>query len=265
MPKPATPTGSKPPADDRNLVAVDETYVAPGLEDKLRILWEKQSKTIIAAIALVACALIGRAVWHYEAAQNELAISGEFGAATTDSALKSFIVEYPNHPLAGEAELRLADNAYRAGNFTEAQADYGKAQTLLTTDPVSLLAPRAELGAAVSQLAAGHDAEGAAALKRLADNSARPKGIRGQAAYDLASIAADAGRTADLDQLKAQISQIDPTGIWATNANNLKARPSGLSSTTSPSLPSKVTPDVPASGAQPASSSSLPVIKRDNN
>jgi predicted negative regulator of RcsB-dependent stress response len=252
MPKPATPSGSKPTADDRNLVVVDENYAAPGLEDNLRIFWEKHSKTVVAAIALVALVYVGQAVWKHEKAEQEIEISNAFGAAKTDGALKSFIAENPSHPLAGEAQLRLADNAYKAGNFGEAQAAYEKAQTLLTADPISLLEPRAELGAAVSSIAAGHDAEGAAALKRLADNPARPKGIRGEAAYDLAALAAEAGRAAELDQLIDQIDHIDPNGMWARTAADLKAR---LASSGSTPL------STPAANDKPTGSSGLPVIK----
>src|SRR5471032_1018138 len=48
MTTPATPSSPKPAGDDRNLVAVDENYVAMSFEDKLQIFWKKNGTGVLA-------------------------------------------------------------------------------------------------------------------------------------------------------------------------------------------------------------------------
>src|SRR5476651_2010884 len=107
---PAIPKKPKAAGDDRNLVVVDENYVAPGLEDKLRLFWEKNSRLVVAAIAAVVLVLVANEARKYLAAKHDEEVAAAYAAATTEAALKNFLAEHPSEPQAGLAQLRLADN-----------------------------------------------------------------------------------------------------------------------------------------------------------
>ena len=219
-----TPTNTSTPSpagDDRNLVPVDETYVAPNLEDRLAIFWAKNSKTVIAVFVLVVLAVLAKGGYDIYAAQHEKAIAADYAAATTDAQLKTFIADHASHPLAGIAELRLADDAYAAGKYADAQSGYAKAAAILGN---TTFGQRASLGAATSLILAGKTADGEAALKPLVADLAVAKGIRAEAAYQLAALAVDAGRTDEATKLIAQIASIDPAGQWAQRAMLLQSR-----------------------------------------
>ncbi len=219
-----TPTNASTPSaagDDRNLVPVDETYIAPSLEDRLAIFWAKHSKTVIAAFIVVVLAVLAKGGYEFFAAQREKAAVADYAAATTDVQLKSFIADHDAHPLAGIAQLRLADEAYAAGNYTDAQTGYSKAAAILGH---TTFGQRALLGSAAAFTQAGKTAEGAAVLKQLSADLTVAKGIRAEATYQLAAFAAEAGQTDEATKLIAQVSSIDPSGQWTQRAMLLRSR-----------------------------------------
>ncbi len=219
-----TPTNSSVPstaADDRNLVPVDETYIAPSFEDRLAIFWAKNSKTVIALFAVVVLVVLTKGGYELWVAQREKSIAADYAAATTDAQLKGFIAAHSDHPLAGIAQLRLADDAYVAGNYAAAQSSYaGAAATLANTT----FGQRARLGSANALVQAGKTVEGAAALKLLVSDLSVAKGIRAAAAYQLAALAVDAAKTDEANSLITQVAAIDPAGQWTQRATLLRAR-----------------------------------------
>ncbi len=247
----STPASQVPPSagDDRNLVTVDETYVAPGLDDKLRLFWEKNAKLVVGLLVVVVLVITGRSASQYFAAQREEATRADYAKVVTNDQLKAFVAQYPNHLLAGVAELRLADDGYAAGNFAGAQADYTKAASLLAGQP---LGQRAQLGAAMSRLQSGQPAE--AELKQLAGDVSLFKGIRVEAAYTLAVLAADAGRSDDLKAQVQQVREIEPNGLWAQRAVGLLGR---QASTASPAAPAPAVTAPAATLAAPAGTPSV--------
>lgn len=217
---PATPSPT-PSGDDRNLVRVDETYVAPGFEDRLRIFWEKNSKTVMTVCVVVLVAIIAKGGWELLQAQKEKGIAADYAAAGNDSAkLKSFASSHEGHALAGASYLRLADEAYAAGKFADAAANYEKAAADLKEGP---FAGRVRLGLAVSKLQSGNAAGAEADLKVLANDVGLLKAVRAEAAYHLATIAAGAGKNDEVAKLADQIMTIDPQGTWSQRAMMLRA------------------------------------------
>ena len=91
MPNPATPSAPTPAGDDRNLVVVDENYVAPSFEDRLRIFWQKNSKVVIAVLVVILVAVAAKEGWEYLAAERERGVGEEFAAAVTPAQVKAFI------------------------------------------------------------------------------------------------------------------------------------------------------------------------------
>ena len=220
MTKPAAPSAPKATGDDRNLVAVDENYVALTFEDRLRIFWQKNGKTVVAFAVVILLAILARGGWDYLAAQKEVALEREYAAAGTSDQLKTFAAAHAGHELAGIARLRLADEAYAAGKSADAISGYDAAVTVIKTGP---LASRARLGRAMATVQAGKTAEGEAALKQLAADATEAKGIRVEAAYQLASLAGVAGKSDDVKKYFDQIMQLDPSSPWLQRAMMLRA------------------------------------------
>jgi hypothetical protein len=134
--------------------------------------------------------------------------------------LQAFAESHPGHPLAGVAEVRLADAAYAAGRMEEAKVDYAKSLASLTTGPI---AARARLGLAMAEVQTGQSTDGEGLLHRLADDPNQYRPIRTEATYQLASLAASAGLAADVRKYSVQLMQIDPNSPWTQRAFGLQA------------------------------------------
>jgi hypothetical protein len=221
MTTPATPTDPTPAGDDRNFVAVDETYVAPSFEDQLHVFWKKNGKIVIGVCVAILLGIVAKGGWDYVEAQKEEGIRQEYAAATTPEKLKAFAAAHSGHTLAGIAQLRIADDAFTAGKTAEAVAGYEAAIATLKTGP---LAARAQLGLAISKILSGKTSEGEAALKALASDAGQLKGVRAEACYHLASLAVDASKPDDVRKFADQLMQIDPSSPWAQRAMMLRAK-----------------------------------------
>lgn len=248
----ADQNSSRTSGDDRNLVTIDENYLAPTFEDKLLIFWEKNGRAVIAVVVVIALAIVARWGFSMFAASREQAVAAEYAAAKDNTALTSFAQAHPAAPLSGVAHLRLADEAYAAGNFAAARSDYEAAAKALVGQP---LGERARLGAAVSQLQAG-DATGAkSALEALANDTTLSRTLRGEAAFHLAVLARDAGQTADATKWIELVLSAEPSGLWAQRAMQLRSTlpaapaPAAAPATSSPATPA---PAAPAAVSFPA-------------
>ena len=219
MTTPATPSSPKPAGDDRNLVPVDAS-TASNFEEKLHVFWTKNGTAVLALVGLVLIGIIAKGGWDYLGRQKELDVEKDYAAATTPEARKAFIAAHPGHSLSAIGQLRLADEAYTAGKAADALAGYEKTWTLVKEGP---LAARAKLGAAMAKISAGKAAEGTTDLKALAGDPNQFKGVRAEAAYQLTSLAADAGNGADVQKYADQLMSIDPSSPWAQRAMSLRA------------------------------------------
>jgi hypothetical protein len=245
MTTPAVPSDSKPAGDDRNLVAVDENYVALSLEDRLHQIWKKHGRIIIGACVVVVLGILAWGGWDLAARQRESGIEKDYAAAGTSDQLKAFATANAGHPLAGVAQLRLADEAYAAGRFADAVTAYDAAAAALKGGP---FAGRTQLGAAMARLGLGKTAEGEAALRQISTDAGQLKGIRAEATYHLTSLAAEAGRVADVMKLSDQLMQIDPSSPWAQRAFALRAElPAGAME----AKPDAGSPGLPAISLKP--------------
>ncbi len=222
MTTPATPTDPTPAGDDRKFVAVDDTYIAPSFEDQLQAFWKKNSTVVIGVCVVILLGIVAKGGWDYVAGQKEEGVKQEYAAATaTPEKLKAFTAAHPGHTLTGVAQLTLADQAYAAGKPAEALAGYEAAVPLLKSGP---FAARAQLGLAIVKLQSGKAAEGEAALKALAADTVQLKGVRAEAAYQLASLASESGKADDVKKYSDQLIQIDPASSWAQRAMMLRAK-----------------------------------------
>jgi hypothetical protein len=189
-------------------------------EDKLQHFWQQNRMIVLGLCALVLIAILAKGGWERYQAGRERDVEAAYAAATTTEQLRSFIAAHPDHELAGVAELRIADEAYAAGKSADAVAGYDKAVATLKTGP---LATRAQLGRALAKIQSGNATDGANELKQIANDSAQLKTARAEAAYHLASLAAESNNAADVQKYADQLEQIDPASTWARRAMMLRA------------------------------------------
>jgi len=199
----------------------ENTPVEPPLEEQLRTFWEKNHQSVYIGVAVLLLVVIARYGYDLIVAQREARIEAAYAAVSTPPRLEAFARAHPDHPLAGAAWLKLADDEYAAGRATEALAHYERAAAVLTGTP---FASRALLGKAICLLQSGRTEEGTAALRKLADDEQQLRGVRAEAAYHLASLAFDAGNYPECVKRTDQVLLADSAGAWAQRALLLKAR-----------------------------------------
>lgn len=246
----AIPPSNSKSSGDRN----PDSPVPLTFEEKLAAFWQKNQAVVIGLCVLVLVVLIGKGVWDRVQRQKEREVEAAYGAATTPDQLRAFVAAHPDHTLSAVAEVRLADDAYKAGKFADAVTGYDKAIAVLKSGP---LASRARLGRALAEVQGGKKTEGTGDLKQLAGDTTLLNAVRAEATYNLAALAADAGNATEAQKYIDQLNQIDPASMWARRALALQA-----------SLPMTAAPaalGTPAAGqsssAAPAAESSQPSIK----
>jgi len=167
-PAPSEPTPTPAPVEG-------QPVATPGHEHAFQQFWEKNSRTIYIACAVILIAIIGKGgldtYKHYKDDQ----VGREFANCNTPEKLKAFIAANSSHPLAGLAKLRIADEAYAAGNYTQAAADYQAASDTLKDSP---FASRARLGVATAKLQAGQNTEAENLFNAVAKDTALLKAAR---------------------------------------------------------------------------------------
>jgi hypothetical protein len=193
------------------------------LDHHLTTFWEEYKNLILWACTIILVAIVAKEGWGYYEARREAGIEAEFEAAATPARQREFAAAHPDHSLAGVAQLRLGDAAYASNQALEAVNCYTQAIAILKQGPV---ADRARLGLAMAEIQAGRSADGETDLRRLADDAKGFRSVRSEAIYHLASLAASAGRRADLQHLSTELLQSDPNGRWTERVFALQARES---------------------------------------
>jgi tetratricopeptide (TPR) repeat protein len=228
-----------------------KTDVQPPFEEQIRAIWEKKENrnAVYIGCAVVVLLIIGWYGYKALAAQHEAEIEAAYAAAVTPARLRAFAQENGRHPLAGAAYLKMADDAYTAGNYTEAIGNYSKAAAALPGTP---FATRALLGKTMSQIRSGNAPEATAMLRQLAEDTTQLKAVRCEAAYHVASLAFDNGNFSDVVKFTDIVLQLDPAGMqadsgftWAKRAFILRARaPVPVAAAAVPPPPTEATPAV---------------------
>jgi hypothetical protein len=242
MSKPATPPSQQSAGDERNLVTVDEQS-AQSIEDWLQVFWRKNGRAVLGLFGLVILGIIVKGGWEQLAAHRDLEVRDSYAVAKKPAELKAFAAEHPDHPLAGIALLRTADEAYAAGKSSEAAGAYDEVLAAIADGP---LRPRVRLGLALAQIQGDLEADGMAGLKKLAAEESLSRAIRAEALYHLASLAAEAKDVPELQKLSDQLLRVDPSSPWTQRAFALR---SSLPVESSPAAPPEAPADVPAADA----------------
>jgi hypothetical protein len=243
------PPPNEPSANpNRPGAPADKTEVEPPFEEQLRQIWEKKENrnAVLIGCIVVVVVIIGWYAWKALAAERENQVQAAYSAAVSTPRLRAFALEHQGHPLAGVAYLRLADDAFAAGDYTAAIGDYEKA---LVTLPAAPFVARALLGKGMCQIRSGKTAEGVASLQQLAEDPSKLKTVRCEAAYHLAALAFDGGNFGDVTRFTDLVMQVDAGGIWAQRAMQLRSKvPETAKVSQAPAvlMPGQVQPAAPA-------------------
>lgn len=216
----STPASPAPVPAGKSKKSDDATVETWSYEERLKLFWERNSRIIWTLLIVVLLAIVAKGGYEYWQAQQDASVRKDFANATTAEKRKSFASANAAHPLAGVAHLQNADDAYAAGRFADAQTEYDQAATVLPAGPFR---SRAHLGAAMSKLSAGKTSEGESALQQIAADASETKAIRAEADYQLASLAASAGKADDLKKISEHLMQVDPNSPWAQRVFTLRA------------------------------------------
>lgn len=208
MPTPAAPS-------DPNAAEIPVSF-----EDRIRVAWERNGNMVYIVLCFVAAAVLGKGAMDYFSAQKELAVQQAYAACTAPDMLRAFADSHRGHPLAGVAELRVADMAYESGKFAEASTDYGQAIPDLPAGP---LLSRAKLGLAVSEAQSGREPDAEASLRQILGDEAQPKPVRCEAAYQLAVLEVSQGRPGEVQKLTERLMQIDPSSPFGERIASLRS------------------------------------------
>ncbi len=230
---PTTPVPSDPKAAD----------IPVPLEESFRQAWDRHGNLIYALFGLVLAGVLAKGAWDYIVAHKELETRSEFAACSSPESFRAFAANHPGHPLAGLAELNVADDAYATGHYADSASGYDKAVADLPAGPFQ---SRARLGLAMAQAMSGKTSDAEAAMRQIVDDPNQLKAIRCEAGYHLAGLAAAAGRTVEVQKLAEQLMQIDPSSPFAERTFALRsempepaAAPSSRVSSPAITLPAK--------------------------
>lgn len=231
-------TPSPVSGDDRNLVVVDENYLAPTFEDRVQLFWERHGRTVITALVVLVLFFAAKALFGVYASYRENAVRTAYAEAGDDaSALRAFATANPAAALAGFAWTQIGDKAYEAQDYRAAADAYAAAVPLIKNDPVGA---RARMGHAVSLLKAG-DAGARPAFEVLANDTLYPASLRAEAAYHLAVIASEAGEGEAASRYLSLAISVDTSGLWAQRATRLTGRLPAASAEAAPVVGSSAT------------------------
>ncbi len=244
------------PDDDRNLVAVDESYSGGDFEDRLWLLWRRQGKNLTRLVAAIAMAILLWEGWNLYQAHVISSLQAENQTAADKGAegLLAFADAHPNAVLGKLAVLEAADAYYKGGKFKEASAAYEKAISIWGIDEKG---QRARIGWALSLLQGGDAQSAQEHLIALAQDSSVLENFRAEAAFYTAVSFAQAGDKDNATKWIDEVKQYKNDTLWNRQAaalaemipilSDMKLMP-GAAATTSP----KATPIESSLGPIPA-------------
>jgi len=244
-----------PHAHNPNAGNTDVTPRPPTTDEQFRAFWLKNEKNVYIACAVVVVLALVFVLWKSMRSSTADTVGAAYAAAVTPDQLRIFINNNSGSPLAAAASLRLADDAYQKKNYAEAAAGYEKA----AADKTAVFAPRALVGAAMSKILGGQATEGENRLNQILNDTTLPSVFRAEAAFHLATLAENAGRTDAAGKLYDQVITLAPKSPWAEDAAFQRDRMSVVGTATLPItvLPATTTPATPATSGTP---SELPTV-----
>jgi len=205
--------------DDRNLINVEDS-ASLSFEDRVHLYLSENKGFLTACTFALLIVIVGYQVMRMVKDQAEATIKAEYAEADASDTLAEFASTHGDHALGGFAALKLADEAYTAGDYTEALELYSSAAAALK-DPV--FAGRARVGQAFALYKSGNEEAGLAELNAITSDTTLAESMRTEAAYHLAIEAHTAGRMAEFTSYAAQVSDSEFAVQWQQRLEQLGA------------------------------------------
>jgi len=205
--------------DDRNLVLVDGDFQGADFEDRVWLFWQRHGvKTVVSAV-VVFIAIISFIVWREVESVSLSSLQAEYSAAKTVDEKLAFAKENASEALAGTAYFSVGGEFSEAGKYAEAAAAFdGAANVFSQFEEFSAMRDRARIAQAVALSRAGTPdslANAMAVLKTLAQTPNADLLYRGQAMYELATLALVAENLAEARLWLDEMDRVLPTtNFW---------------------------------------------------
>jgi len=188
--------------------------------ETLQLFWIKNRNLVLGCCSAILLVIVAKGGYDIYRDHMQKVTGEEYAVAgNSTEKLSAFAKAHEGHPLAGAASLRVADEAYTAGRYLEAQLAYDKALPALKGTP---FLGRAKLGSAMALVMQSKQSEGETALRAILGDSTQFKGVRSEAGYQLANLLVDMGKREDAAKVIDQMLLIDPTGAWSQRALMLR-------------------------------------------
>jgi len=204
----ANPRGTP---DERKSMVLNKDLKDLEFEDKVWLWWRDNKNFVIFTVFVAFAIIIGVQGWRWFENQQTIAVQKAYLTVTDNDSLLAFAQENASSPLAGVAALRLADEAYDAGNFVQSADFYAKASESLAN---TTMFSRARLGLAFALLNADKIEEGKKALQEIVNDKTAHRAFHAQASYHLGVLTFDEGGKEILSNLQAD----ETAGVWASMA-----------------------------------------------
>jgi len=226
------------------MIVVDENYLTPSFEDRVRIFWDRYGRTVIAGLVLLVVFFAAKTLFGVYADYREKSVRSAYAEAGDDTAaLSAFAAANPAAALSGVALVRVGDASYAASDYAAAAGAYAAAIPLLKSDPIGA---RARMGQAIALLQV-KDEGARSMLESLANDTQFPAPLRAEAAYHLAVLTKNAGQTDEAARMLALAISVDTSGLWSQRASRLQQRmPVTEVKTTATQAPAPTAAEVPA-------------------
>jgi len=236
------------PGDDRNLVAMDDSYAGGDLEDKMWLFWRRQGKNLVRVVVIAGVALLLYEGWNLYQAHAITSLQAENQAAVEQGApgLLAFAQAHPNTDLGKLALLEAADAFYQGGKFQDAAQTYEKAVSIWGVDEKG---QRARIGWAMSLMQGGDQKTAEEHFIAVAQDSTVMPNFRAEGAFYAALSFAKTGdkdnATKWIDEVKGSYKDVPPWNMQAAALGEMipllaqsklipmSAAPAGTSSATS--------------------------------
>lgn len=210
---------TKAGGDDRNLVLVDDDFQDADFEDRVWLFWQRHGKQTVAAAIVVFLVIIGVIVCVEVGKMRLAAMQADYAAAGTAEEKLAFAKAHESEPLAGTAYFAVAGEFSEAEKFAEAAEAFGNAARVFDgLNDFSAMRDRALIAQAACLARTGTPTDASAAeslLKKLAESPKADPLYRGQAMYELAAAALDAGNTAETRLWLNEMDRaLEPTNLW---------------------------------------------------
>lgn len=217
---------AKAAGDDRNLVLVDEDFQDADFEDRVWLFWQRHGRKTIAGAVALFLAIIAVIVVIEVKKMQLAALQAAYTAATTSEQKLAFAAENADEPLAGTAYFVVGAEFAEAGKYAESAEVFAKAAAVFgALDGFADMRDRALVAQAAATAQAGTPeslAEAQEILKKIAQSPASDALYRGQAMYELATIALSAG---DIETARLWLNEmdraLDAANVWQERKRTL--------------------------------------------